>query len=424
MKIYLSIWKIKVLSLTKKTRSNIIAISKKQNNNYIGYYQFYSKNSYYKIYILPKIFLDMQISENQLTNMFIEFLKQYYRLKLKYGNNISTKDIHGNMTDLILDKDSLDSSLNIDDFLYLKYMNALQVIQRFFQKHRRQKFINKPYSSQSIQHKLYLQANIRSIDKSVIHQIKKEPLSYSKLASISLFVLKEFKRNILPRTKLSKDIESLTTSNINYIQKRFAFDKKFSISARELSAHKTSKLFSKNKEHKELYKSLLILLGLEHFDEGPNTGKSTKVENMISIFFKPDDLFEWIVYDYLIEKHTGKVLKDGLHKDSRKTYYLRNSNDTTTKKSSQPDFVIHELSNNPIIIDAKWKTPSSFSKIHYEDVAKLKRDCILRDTYNAILIYPKLPDGYIGEWCFDDDKSFKFKLEVCDVMHKIEIGDQ
>jgi hypothetical protein len=414
----------KNIEFDKKTRSSIIKISKKQNNNYIGYYQFYSNNYYYKIYIIPKIFLNMEVSENELTYLFIEFLKQYYRLKIKYGNSIKTKDVDGNITDLIIDNNLLTSSLTIDDFLYLKFMNALKVVQKFFQRHKRQKYINKIYSSQSIHHKLDLASNIRSIDKSLIHQIRKETLSYSKLASISLFVLKGFKHRILQEaklleTKLGQDIETHTNYNINSIQKRFTFDKQFSISTKELLARKTSKLFAKNREHKELYSALLLLLGFEYFEKGCSNGKSSKIENIISIFFKPDDLYEWVVYDYLNEKYDKKVLKDKLHNASRTTYFLNNSTGLTVKKSSEPDFVVTSKTNEQIIIDAKWKVPSSFNKIHYDDVTKLKRDCMLRNTNNAILIYPKLPDGYDGNWYFDDDTSFKFKLEVCDIMHKI-----
>ncbi len=407
------------IELDKQSRQNIYSISKKQNNNYIGYYQFYSQRYYYKIFIIPKILLDQKVSDSELQKLFIDFFKQYYLLKIKYGDKVSIKDLDGNIADMLLDEDFLESSLNMDDFLYLKYIDALQTIKKFFQKHKRQKYINRSFSAQSIHHKIDLQSNIRSIDKSIIHQIKKEPLFYSKLAAITLSVLKVFKRNKLISTHFYKEIGVLTLSNLNTIQKRFTFDRKFSVSYKELLTHKTSKLFAKNKEHKKLYQSLLILLGLEHFENGPDTGKSKKIENMISIFFNPADLYEWVVYDYLETKYPNKVLKDGLHSESKQKYFLRNSLSMKVKKSSNPDFIIQDEADGSIVVDAKWKTPEIFTNIHYEDVAKLKRDCKLRGIHNALLIYPKLPLGYEEAWHFDDDISFTFKLEVCEIMHRI-----
>lgn len=407
------------IELDKQSRQNIHLISKRQNNNYIGYYQFYSNQCYYKIYILPKILLNKKASENELQRLFIEFLKQYYRLKIKYGDRLSTKDINGNIADMLLDIDSLAASLNIDHFLYFKYIDALQTIKSFFQKHKCQKYVNKSFSSQSVHHKIDLQSNIRCIDKSMIHQIKQESLSYSKLASIALSVIKAFKRNILPSANPNKEIEFLTTLNINILQKRFHFDKKFSINYKGLLANKTSKLFSKNKEHKQLYRALLVLLGLEHFDQGPDMGTNQKIEHMISIFFNPADLYEWVVYDYLEEKYHSKVLKDGMHHESKQKYYLYNFNTKLAEKSSNPDFIVEDEISGNIVIDAKWKVPSSFTDIHYGDVVKLKRDGVLRGITNATLIYPQLPDRYDGHWYFDDDTSFKFTLEVCDIMHEI-----
>lgn len=92
-----------------------------------------------------------------------------------------------------------------------------------------------------------------------------------------------------------------------------------------------------------------------------------------------------------------------------------------SRKSSEPDFIINKNINDQIVIDAKWKVPSSFTNIQYEDVAKLKRDCILRETLNGILIYPELPSSNNGSWYFDDDKNFKFKLIECNVFHYINM---
>lgn len=412
------------IELDRQSRSNIYSISRKSNNNYIGYYQFRAGESYYKIFVLPKLFSTENNTKEILQVQFLEFLKQYYRLKIKYGDKLSTKSINGNITDISIGENSIEECTSVEDFMHYKYMDALQTVKKFFQKHKRLKYINKAYSSQSIRHKIDLVKNIRSLDKSIVHQTKKNPVSYSTLASIALSVLKVFRRqklaSINPSLSLTEDLSSLTVSNINVLNKRFTFDKKFSISIRELTAHKTLKLFSKNTEHKRLYDALLVLSGKEHFGDGSDRAeKQNKINNMISIFFNPADLFEWIVYDQLATEYPSKVLKDGLDTESKKDYYLCNrSSDIKIIKSSEPDFIIKQDNDTDIVVDAKWKIPKSFSKIHYEDVAKLKRDCKLRGTTKAILIYPELPEGYKGAWHFDDD-LFTFKLQVCSVNNEI-----
>lgn len=409
------------IEINKQIKHNIRFISKRKNNNYIGVYQFFSGEFYYKIYILPKIFSNKNFTPEELEKAFIDFLKQYYRLKIKYGDKIKTKDINGNISDIIIDNNSLESDMNIDDFIYLKYISALQTIKKIFQKHKRYKYHSKAYTSQSIRHKIDLIANIRSIDKSMIHQIKKDPISYSQLASISLSVLKAFKHSKCKTMNFTKDIHSLTILNINILQKRFTFDKKFSITYKELLTNKVIKLFSKNKEHKKLYQALLILLGLEHFDKGSDSGKSIKIENMISLFFNPADLYEWIVYDYLKTKYPNKILKDKLHVEASQEYFLYNNHGKKYKKISNPDFIIDLGTNQSIVVDAKWKVPKNFTKIDYTDVAKLKRDCNIRKTKNALLVYPELPSQYNAEWHYDDDPSFIFTLEVCNLMNPVVV---
>jgi hypothetical protein len=203
------------------------------------------------------------------------------------------------------------------------------------------------------------------------------------------------------------------------LQKRFTFDKKLSITYKELLINKVSKLFSKNKEHRKLYQALIILLGLEHFDKGSDSGKSVKIENMISLFFNPADLYEWIVYDYLETKYPNKILKDKLHDESSQKYFLCNNHGKKFEKISNPDFIIDIGTNKNSVVDAKWKVPKNFTNIDYADVAKLKRDCNIRKIQNALLVYPELPNKYDAEWHYDDDQSFIFKLEVCNLMNPI-----
>ena len=401
------------IELDLQGRSNILSISRKTNNNYIGYYQFLSGADYYKIFILPKLFKDMDISESDIPKKFIGFLKQYYRLKIQYGNKVSTKPISGNIMDLSLDME-LSESLNVEDFLYQKYIDALLTVHIFFQKHKSQEYTNKLYSSQSIRHKIDLNSNIKSLDKSVVHQIRKEPMSYSVLAAITLYVFKLFKRKKLGAidigTSLGEKIVLLMHSNENILKKRFMFDKNFSMTIRELTTRKTVKLFSKNQERKTLYNALLILAGIEYFGRGSDLGQIRKIDNTVSIFFNPSDLYEWFVYDKL-QKEYHIVWKAGLDARSETDYSFYNNGVEKIKKISKPDFIAFNEENECTVIDAKWKVPAEFSQIHYEDVAKLKRDYIVGKCHKAILIYPSLPKNNGGSWYFEDDIDFKFELK-------------
>lgn len=402
------------VDLNRKSRINILSISKKSNNNHIGYYQFRAGEEYYKIFVIPKILKDLELSEQEMQNRFVGFLQQYYRLKIRHGEKVSTKPISGNITDLTLDTEQLQSMNNVEDFLYLKYLDALLTVRNFFKKHKRQEYISKGYSSQSVRHKIDLNANIRSLDKSIVHQIKKEPVSYSVLAAIALSVLKQFKRKKIAAIDISSNtgeqIVSLAVSNENILKKRFLFDKSFSITMRELTTHKTIKLFSKNLERKNLYQALLVLAGMEYFGDGDDKGTVNRIDSTVSIFFNPSDLYEWFVYDKLLESY-HVVHKDGLDATCQKNYNLYKNGQIKAVKSSEPDFIISDETGESVVVDAKWKVPNSYIQIHYEDVAKLKRDCLLRGCKKAILIYPLLPPDSDGNWYFEDDVNFQFQLK-------------
>ncbi len=146
------------IELDRRGRSNILSIAKKANNNFIGYYQFKSGEEYYKIFVYPKLFVQIDTTDASLQKQFLDFLKEYYRLKIKYGEKVSTKPIGGNITDLSLDTEEINGMMNVEDFMYLKYIDALLTVKNFFKRHKRQEYVSKGYSSQSVRHKIDLAA--------------------------------------------------------------------------------------------------------------------------------------------------------------------------------------------------------------------------------------------------------------------------
>lgn len=406
------------IELSPSVRKNLEKIALKTNNNCIGYYQFISGQEYCKVFVLPKIYPKNSDTPENLQQKFFEFFKNYFRLKLKY-KKIRPKNIGGNITDMAFERDSLEGCTNIEDFLFLKYEDALLTVKKFFQSHRNSQFKTINYVSQTIRHKIDLASNIKSLDKANIHQKKREAVSYSKIASAALSVLESFRRerinySILPEQQNLKNIRDLTVSNISFLKKRFHMDKNFNLTSRELIEHRTAKMFQKNIEHRKLYESLLILAGIERIHDGENPAEIIKMENMTAIFFNPSDLFEWIVYDYLQEKFPdSKIYKDKLHPTRIiKTYFLCEAGSKNKfDKKSKPDFLV-TTADQTIVVDAKWKVLQSLKDINYEDVAKLKRDYQLRSCNKAILIYPLLPEGNGRTYYFDNDESFMFELKA------------
>ena len=105
-----------------------------------------------------------------------------------------------------------------------------------------------------------------------------------------------------------------------------------------------------------------------------------KLCNQHAHFFRLEDLFEWVIYDRLVEKYG----KDSVRMKSIYHYTIANK-----KRKSEPDFVVTD-GNNIIVIDAKWKILESIIKISFDDVAKLWRDTLLEKATKSILIYPQI----------------------------------
>lgn len=380
------------LMVNAEIRKHLKFISHKANNNYIGYYQFLGEDgTYYKIYILPKTTPRVKNNEELNKKNFIELLSKYYELKQRYGS-VKSEIVNKNIINFSFENDKKENrSDELDDFIAYKYNDALQTIESFFKRHKNALSKELKFHSQSIRHRLDLKRNIIELDKSKIHQRKKEPYLYSKLAEISIEVLQHFIKH-KEKNKFAKKLKKRINS-------KYSLDKSFSFNTREIVSKKVLKLFKKSDE-KELYLALLTLLGIESYFEDNSYKEMIKLHNQHAHFFRPEKLFEWVIYDDLIKKYGKKSVS----KEYVQTYKLAGED-----RESKPDFVV-QYENETIVIDAKWKILKTGKEISFEDVAKLRRDgMIFGNVTKSILIYPQI--GFNEEEVFLDIDDFKFYVE-------------
>jgi len=374
-------------------------ISNKQSNNYIGYYQFKSQDDYYKFYILPKT-TPKTDDENENKKNFIDLLKTYYQLKAKY-KEINAEEILDNVIDFSFDdKEERQNSDDMDDFINYKYQDALSTIENFFKKHNHSILKEISFTSQSIKDRLHLSKNIAELDKSKIHQTKKRAFIYSIYAIITMECLEYFLKKELIKSTKSK--ASKLNSKLN---NRYKTKDKFSFKVKQITSKKITKHFKTN-EQKRLFSALLQLIGVENYFKSNTSKTIIKLHKQHSLFFRPEKLYEWIVYDKLLEIYPEyEIKKDGTREGTSKLYSLANID-----RESNPDFILKK-DDEIIVVDAKWKVLKSKKKIEFADVAKLRRDSLLNNSTNSLLVYPKVLFSR-GEFkmLFEDKESFSFTI--------------
>jgi hypothetical protein len=377
-------------------------ISKKANNNYIGYYQFLKDEVYYKIYILPKTTPKVDSEEINKKN-FIKLLSKYYELKNRYSS-INFEKRNKNIVDFSLESEQEQSrSDELDDFIVYKYNDALQTIENFFKKHKNSLVKEKKFYAQNIKHTFDLKRNILEVDKSKIHQRKKEPYIYSKFAIISVEVLHHFFKYKV-KNREAKKLK-------NRIEAKYNLDN-YDFKVKDISSKKILKLF-KSQDEKELYLSLLTLLGVESYFEDNIYREILKLHNQHAHFFQPEKLFEWKVYDYLLKSaEFTELYYEGLHMiETKKKFYLQ-SNEHKEEFSSNPD-LIGVKDGKKYVIDAKWKL---FDKPQENDVQKLARDAKIRGYNKGILIYPmqEKSSNYAlnQKYAYSYEDNFSFEIRV------------
>lgn len=372
-------------------------IFRKKYNNKVGYLIFKSHEKLFKIFVLPKHINSTPlnaIEEQEISKEFVDYLKIHYVLQQKYTiykNDTSVNSI----TKLALDgTNNLESTQNIEYFIFYRYETLLLNIKKFFSSHKSMRKELTGYTSQTIKYKFDLAKNIKEFDKTKIHQIRHKHIIYSDIAKIVYAAIKLFMNSKIELLgehvtqkktlmKLSKEIQLL-------LCQKFNVDSSNRITLSQLLSTKTYKLFKKKQSFLQLYANTLSLFGIENILDD---GISKEVNNITSeaLFVDPALLYEWYVYDvlsnssYVLEKDFSIAFDK--NEGTNKGYHIKGDYKRTTI-ASNPDFILTK-DKDIYVIDAKWKVINDLP-IDLNDMLKLKRDAETRSLEGnvyAVLIY-------------------------------------
>lgn len=400
--------------IDKANKEKLKFINNKLYNNYIGYFQFKNKEDLIKLIVLPKIINRYKFDKNDLLKYFFEYFSYFYKLKIKY--KIPVESIDGNILDFSFKhlKDNTES-IDMNSYINYKYINAIEVLQRFYKKHINILNHKTEYISQGIKHHLDVKKNVIEINKANIHQYKKNSVNESEYADIGYKVITNFISFILPNLDNSDLIKTKSFTLSNMIRQRFKINNSFNMSL--LLNNKIKRLFSKTNELHEVYNSLIILSGYEKYSTDEvnfNNDSIYNINDLVAVFFRPENLFEWIVYDKLPELFDvdyPQIKKDKRAEGTAFLYHIIKDNSIEIKKFSNPDFLINK-DEMTLIIDAKWKLLNDNPKD--EDIFKLERDNKVRaGLINNFLIYPLSVDSVeqrIENSFKINYSSFEFKI--------------
>ena len=398
---------------TKVFEHHLAELFNRVYNNYVGYYIFKQDDIVYKLIVLPKTIEPSDSAEKE----FVDYLLHYYRI-----NNLHKFDKKRNIPNSLLQlafesNNSKNSSHNfLDEFQSHRYMAIVQDIENFFKRHKNSKRIKIDYVSQSIKYKLNLKHNIKELDKTKIHQTQSKDIVFSMLATITYNALKLFiayKYNTSYGKKLLNEVKKLQS----ILLKKYKIERGHKLSLSGLQAIKTTKLFSKTQENRQLLVDIKSLFGFEQMYKDDAISIDYRQDlTTTSLFINPSNFYEWYVYD-ILEKYAKKNTKsiEFDKKEGTKTEYFLNEK----SKSSNPDYILtNEEQQIKIVIDAKWKNVNEFGDVKPSDYLKLKFDAFLleKKEYGVIsyLVYPHIG---IEERNFtmtlDDSSIFEFNtIEV------------
>jgi hypothetical protein len=360
----------------------ITEITKNQYNNKIGFYQFFiDKNKYIKIYIFPKtVSINIYAEKEELIEFFNIYFKEYLRLKKKYHNYKGYKEVKDNILDIDLNNVS-----NIEEYIISKYRRSLIEIINFFKKHNKELITSNSFYSQDITNSLDIKKNVFEINKSKIHQREDIILNYSKIAEISLGVIKIFSNLKIPffnNSNLSIEVKSLNNLLKKVIKNRYIFNQNISSRAK-IQKCLNSKIFNKNSKLLLLKSNLIFLLGWE------TTNSNIKINDIDSIWFSTEYMYELTVLEYLENLKSTKKF-NSLTK-ATKNYNVIIEGEIQGSINSIPDFII-ESEDILYIIDAKWKIIYDINSINFLDILKANRDSIIHNKESKklkiIIFYP------------------------------------
>ncbi|WP_457745486.1 hypothetical protein [Sulfurimonas sp.] len=432
---------------TEKLKKDLKEVFKKVYNNYVGYYLFKDSGIVYKIFVLPKhIDLPQEGNQHQEQNairQLLGYFKIYYELKHKYDKLYTD----GNKPlpsfyEIAFSSQNKESKAqdiqDIEEFAFTKYKYFLQEIKKFFDTHKTHKRVKTAYISQSVKYKLNLLANIKEPNKSKIHQEQYQDVIYSNIATIVYGAIKLFLQQKIEIVDKDRKLKKEANNLKNILLKKYKVDKSFSLSVHKLINSKTYKHFKKQKEYLALYSNVLALFGIENFFEEDDRKELNSNIKRDALFIKPDLMYEWYVYDWIIRKYcrAKKIfnIDFSIEKDEEQIYikskYNKKAyeiaelpkNKKVSSRSSEPDIVILG-DGKKVIIDAKWKILEDLNSddkasanpkgLSMSDVLKLQRDMLIHEANEAFLVFAGLPKGIDGREygvSYFGEIDFRFKL--------------
>lgn len=399
-------------------------ISKKKNNNKIGYFQFRVEKEYIKICILPKV-IDIAEDKEKVDIQFLKYLSNCYDVMSYYRKEqYLYNKIKKNYRDILkFNSNFTEKNICIDLILCSKYNYILNYMIKKIKKLYLNQQELRNYRDKNIRGKIELRKSILELNKSIIHQSRKE-LNYSdNTINMLHFYVKYFLKNRTEAIESEEErVKIIKKANkvLTLIESKFSI-KRERYNIELLVKEETMDMF-KQKKILDLHSCIVCLLDCEGYFAGEENDSRKKTEQVISICFDPALIYEYIVYKQLNiqKKEKEEIQFKGGNKDKSKyiSYFAYNNSERVESldiKATNPDFVIYESEKPKNVIDAKWKVLNKPNEILEVDIDKLKRDCTANNTNEGILVYPKINFDYKGfMWQCNteiDGKNFQVRID-------------
>jgi len=240
---------------------------------------------------------------------------------------------------------------------------------------------------------------------------------YSAMAKVAYGAIRLFELgrvNLIDDVKMRNVLQSKCKKTTNLLRQRFKVDRSYTIKLQSLLSMNCYKEFRKSIKAKEIYRTILMLFGMERFFDGEDADIHYDTKGDY-VFFRPEQLYEKFVYKYYQDKSLGNRVK--VQEQVEKEYDIKSfdsSSEEVFHLISKPDLLIeNEMTSTKEIVDAKWKVLAKASNntfpVSAADILKLKRDLYVHGANKATLAYCVIEDNtLIGS--FEDD-GFTFSVE-------------
>jgi hypothetical protein len=382
-------------------------IGAKVNNNKVGFARFGSVDNPIELCVFPKV---GSRNEGEL----LKYLQEAIRIANKYRSALSKVD------DCIFDlevshtiKKGTFSSL--ESIVISNYESSIKYIQNFFMNYKPIMVVKRDVVSSSLQYKLSHAKTIMEIDKTKIHQVRRENKSDSIVANYAITALEYFIHKKCRNVEDGEMLRHKAGSALALIRRRFRAGRR-GVRLSKLTTRPIQREFQRCSAN-SLHVNLLKLLELENYGSNYQASSpfraSKPVDDLSTFFVSPAIVYELFVYDYLVQKYPKRIIKD---KPSR-SYMHTGPNKIDLNRRSNPDLIIEKRGAPHLryVIDVKWKQPKRLSEILYEDIVKLHRDYHIHNASQAVLVYPQVAINLRGKHKIEITQNNVFEFWVVEL---------